>query len=55
MVAHDPVFFMCCAHLCDLVYNIIQMELTGIKVLFLLPLITATIPADFAEMESALK
>lgn len=31
------------------------MELPGIKGLFLLPLITATIPTDFAEMESALK
>lgn len=49
------IFHTCCAHLCHPAYNVIQMELTEIKVLFLLPLISATIPTDFAETESALK
>lgn len=42
-------------HICDTVYNVIQTELPGIKVLFLLLLINAKIPIDFAEIKSGLK
>ena len=54
--AYDPVFFtVYCAHPWLSVYNVIQTELPGIKVLFLLLLRNAKIPIDFAEIKSGLK
>lgn len=54
--AYNPVFFtVSSAHLWHSVYNIIQTQLPGIKVLFLLLLINAKIPTDFAEIKSGLK